>query len=111
MPSYSKPEIVLVSYPFSDLTGAKVRPAVVVCETQDKYKDLVVCAISSVIPKSLSVNEILLPTDNSNNLRTNSIIKVARIFTAKQHDIIFRLGKLSQTDLDNFKKTFKNLVE
>ncbi len=30
MPSYSKPEIVLVRYPFSDLTSAKVRPAIVV---------------------------------------------------------------------------------
>lgn len=30
MPSYSKPEVVLVFYPFSDLTSAKVRPAVVV---------------------------------------------------------------------------------
>ena len=30
MPNYSKHEIVLVGYPFSDLTGTKVRPAVVV---------------------------------------------------------------------------------
>lgn len=30
MPSYSKNEIVLVRYPFSDLTSTKVRPAVIV---------------------------------------------------------------------------------
>ena len=30
MPSYSKNEVVLVRYPFSDLSSAKVRPAVVV---------------------------------------------------------------------------------
>jgi mRNA interferase MazF len=30
MPSSSKDDIVLVRYPFSDLSGAKVRPAVVV---------------------------------------------------------------------------------
>ena len=30
MPNFSKNEIVLVSYPFSDLSGVKVRPAVVV---------------------------------------------------------------------------------
>ena len=30
MPSYSKPDTLLVSYRFSDLTGTKVRPAVVV---------------------------------------------------------------------------------
>jgi mRNA interferase MazF len=30
MPSYLKAEVVLVRYPFSDLLGSKVRPAIVV---------------------------------------------------------------------------------
>jgi hypothetical protein len=30
MPSYSKNDIILVRYPFSDLSSSKVRPAVVV---------------------------------------------------------------------------------
>lgn len=30
MPNFSKHDVVLVRYPFSDLSGAKVRPAVVV---------------------------------------------------------------------------------
>jgi mRNA interferase MazF len=30
MPSFSKNEVVVVRYPFSDLTAAKVRPAVIV---------------------------------------------------------------------------------
>ncbi len=32
MPSFSKNDVVLVGYPFSDLTAVKVRPAVVVNE-------------------------------------------------------------------------------
>jgi mRNA interferase MazF len=38
MPSYSKHDIILVRYPFSDLSSSKVRPAVVVsrlCLSQD----------------------------------------------------------------------------
>src|SRR3990172_11267335 len=30
MPSYSKNEVVLVRYPFSALSGAKVRPAIII---------------------------------------------------------------------------------
>jgi hypothetical protein len=30
MPSFSKNEVILVRYPFSDLTAAKIRPAVIV---------------------------------------------------------------------------------
>lgn len=104
-------DIVLLPFPFAELTNTKVRPTVVVCETKDKYKDLVVCAISSVVLTNLSANEILLQADKSNNLRIISIIKVDRIFTAKQQDVIARLGELNQTDLSVFKEKFKSLVE
>lgn len=104
-------DIVLLPFPFAELTNTKVRPTVVVCETRDKYKDLVVCAVSSVVPTNLSVNEILLQTGKSNNLRAVSIIKVDRIFTAKQQDVIVKLGELNKTDLSVFKEKFKSLVE
>lgn len=76
-------DIVLLPFPFAELTNTKVRPTVVVCETKDKYKDSVVCAVSSVVPKNLTENEILLQNDKHNNLRAVSIVKVDRIFTAK----------------------------
>ncbi len=104
-------DIVLLPFPFAELTNTKVRPTVVICETRDKYKDLVVCAISSVVPTNLSVNEILLQNDTNNKLRVVSVIKVDRIFTAKQQDVIVRLGELNQTDLENFKEKFKSLIE
>ena len=104
-------DIVLLPFPFAELTNTKVRPTVVVCETKDKYKDLVVCAISSVVPKNLTENEIPLQNDKHNNLRAVSIVKVDRIFTAKRQDVIAKLGELSQSDLDKFKEKFKSLVE
>jgi mRNA interferase MazF len=47
MPNYSKPEVVLVRYPFSDLTSAKVRPAVVVC-TSHVSKDLLIAPLQAI---------------------------------------------------------------
>lgn len=46
MPSYSKNEIVLVSYPFSDLTAAKVRLAVVVA-VFDRSTDCIIVPLTS----------------------------------------------------------------
>jgi hypothetical protein len=57
-------EIILIPFPFSELNKTKVRPAVVITETKDKYQDLVVSAISSVVPKkyqkgSLSLSQVI----------------------------------------------------
>ena len=103
-------DIVLLPFPFAELTNTKVRPSVIVCETPDKHQDLVVCAVSSVVPPNLNEREILLQPDKTNNLRVVSIIKVDRIFTARRQNIIAQLGALNPVDLDNFKETFKSLV-
>jgi len=53
-------DIVLIPFPFAELTNIKVRPTVIVTVTQDTYKDIVICAISSVIPSNLSDNEFVV---------------------------------------------------
>lgn len=103
-------DIVLIPFPFAEFTNRKVRPAVVVCETKDSYKDLVLCAISSVVPLKLTENEILLSADKENGLRKDSVLKIDRIVTAKEQDIIAQIGKLNDSDLQNFKEKFRNLV-
>ncbi len=44
-------DIILIPFPFAELTNVKVRPVVIATATKDKYKDIVICAISSVIPE------------------------------------------------------------
>ncbi len=104
-------DIILIPFPFAELTNIKVRPAIVICETKDFYKDIVICVISSVIPKKLTTNEMLLKKDKSNNLRINSVAKIDRIVTAKRADIIATLGKLNRIDLEIFKEKFRNLID
>lgn len=103
-------DIILLPFPFADLTNKKVRPAVVICETKDVYRDLVVCAISSVVPKNPTENEILLQPDKENNLRAESVLKLDRIVTAKRKDVIAQIGKLNKTDFAAFKEKFANLT-
>lgn len=93
------------------MTNIKVRSAVVISITKDKYNDVLVSAISSVIPENLSPNELVIDPDDINNLRTKSIIKVDRIVTWKKENIITKLGKLSNEELKEFIRIFKNLVK
>lgn len=50
MPSYSKNDVVLLRYPFSDLSEAKVRPAVVVNAPHVSQDVFVVPLTSRLIP-------------------------------------------------------------
>ena|SRR5438552_2212204 len=104
-------DVILIPFPFSDLKNIKVRPCIVICETKDKFKDIVVSAVSSVIPKKLSKNEILINPDNSNNLRAESVIKVDRIVTIKSEKLIAHIGKLKKQNLDSFINKFKSLAD
>ena len=104
-------DILLIPFPFAEHSGVKkIRPSVVVCETADYYRDVVVCAVSSVVPTELSRNEIVLNPSESNNLRAVSVLKIDRIVTVKSKDIIKHLGTLDNADLTTFKILFKSLV-
>ena len=52
--------IIIIRFPFSELTAVKVRPAVIISTTKDKYSDLILAAISSQIPLLLTPNEMLI---------------------------------------------------
>jgi len=58
MPSYSKYEIILVRYPFSDLSSSKVRPAVVVSAPHSS-QDILITPLTSKT-RSLLEGEFVL---------------------------------------------------
>jgi mRNA interferase MazF len=77
-----KGKIVLVPFPFTDLTAAKLRPALVIYEGE---KDAVVAFISSKIPFELSKVDILITRDHPGfrrtGLKANSVIRLDKIAT------------------------------
>ena len=103
--------IVLIPFPFAELTNVKVRPAIVVSATKDKYQDLILCAISSVLPEKTGSFEMALQPTAINKLRVPSVIKIDRIVTLKKEDVITKLGTLTDVEITQFKSKFKQLVD
>ena len=64
-------DLVLVPFPFAELTQLKARPSIVIAETADKYRDIIVAAISSVIPTLLSRNEFIIHPSEKNVFALN----------------------------------------
>jgi len=83
----------------------------VVSLTKDKFKDLILCAISSSIPVNLSANEIILTPDDSNGLRKTPVLKTDRIVTFKSASTVAVIGKINDENWSYFRVVFKSLVD
>jgi mRNA interferase MazF len=107
-----KGKIVLVPFPFTDLTAAKLRPALVIYEAE---KDAVVAFISSKIPSELSEVDILITKDNPGfrraGLKTDSVIKLDKIATVLKDLIVGELGELDEELKKEVNQKLKRTME
>ena len=91
-----KGKIVLVPFPFTDLTAAKLRPALVIYEGS---RDVVVAFISSRVPLEPSESHVLITTDHGGfgkaGLKADSVIDLAKLATVLKDLIVGELGELS----------------
>ena len=108
MPNFSKPEIVLVRYPFSDLTSSKVRPAVVI-NAPHTSQDLFVVALTSKT-SNLLAGEFVLADWKAAGLNVETALKRG-IFTIKQTLVKKRVGKLSAADAEQLEKSLRDWLD
>lgn len=104
MPSYSKGEVVLVRYPFSDLSGMKVRPAVIVNAPHASQDVFIVPLTSKSAP--LLAGEFVLAKWKQAGLNIETVVKRG-IYTLHQNLIIKSVGKLSASDAASLEKSLK----
>ena len=93
----NKGNIVLVPFPFTDLSQTKLRPAIVLW-ADSRSSDVTLCFISSQGVENLNEGEFSLnPTDGEfqgTGLKVASKVRVTRIATIERGLISRRLGKL-----------------
>lgn len=92
MAKFIKGDVVVVPFPFSDLTQAKRRPALVVSVLDGD--DIILCQITS---KSIRDNYAISLDDKdfeAGNLKQSTNIRPNRIFTADSHIVLYRVGSL-----------------
>jgi len=106
--SFSQGDVVLVPFPFTDLSATKQRPALVLSpERLNKLRpDLVLAAITSQVPAVLDEDEVLLSTSElgAAGLPKPSIIKLGKIFTIHQGLIRKKLGNIGEATLEDVRQ-------
>ena len=98
MGAFVKGDVVVVPFPFADLSGNKKRPALVVANLLGD--DVVLCLITSQTAK----DSYALPLDHSDfaagGLRQLSNIRPNRLFTADSAIILYRAGVITPSKLN-----------
>lgn len=90
---FQRGDILLIRFPFTDLSGSKRRPAVLLSHFSP---DVLVAFISSVIPSPLEPSDVLLLPTASNGLKKQSVLRLQKIATLEEGLITRRLGSLSR---------------
>jgi mRNA interferase MazF len=99
MAGFVKGEIVVVPFPFSDLTQSKKRPALVIAGL--KGNDVILCQITSQWVKD--EYGILIDENDfeQGSLKQRSHIRPNRIFTADSSIILYSVGRLKKKRIDD----------
>lgn len=105
MPSYLHSEVILVRYPFTNLSGAKVRPAVVV-NTPHVSQDVIIVPLTSRL-SGLLAGEFVLADWQQAGLNVQSAVKRG-LYTAQDSLVVKSVGQLSPIDEAALEKSLRD---
>lgn len=91
---FARGDIVLVRFPFSDLRGAKLRPALVVAQVD--YDDLLLAQITSKNRGDRHAVELAPDDFESGNLRMLSYVRPGRMVTVEPALATRKLGTITE---------------
>lgn len=102
-------DILLVPFPFSDQSGAKQRPALVISNDvfNEKSQDLLVCGMTSNLDNAY-FTVFVKQADWKDGLYSESCVKVASILTIDKKIVLKRIGRLSG---ERFNEVLQKLQE
>jgi len=93
MERFVKGDIVVVPFPFSDLSGSKRRPALVL--TDLRGNDLMICQITSKPTDDVFAQPLISEDFVSGALYTDSYIRPLRVFTVDKHIVSRKIGQIT----------------
>lgn len=108
MAGFVKEDVVVIPFPFSDLSGSKKRPALVLADLQGD--DIILCQITSQQSKDAYAIEIGNADFENGSLPILSNVRPSRIFTADKKIIIRKAGKLKDSSFTNVSKMLIKLL-
>lgn len=101
-------QIVLVPFPFTDLSGAKLRPVLMLRRASVQFDDWLVCMVSSQLHQAdTQIDEILSPSDAdfaATGLKVPSVLRLSRLAVLESSLLVGSLGSISDDRLQRIRQ-------
>jgi mRNA interferase MazF len=111
----TKYKVVLVPFPFDDLSSAKVRPAVCLSNLIGPHDHVILAFITSTVPTSRLETDLVIdandPDFSSTGLRVSSTLQLHRLMTATKSILLRELGVLSPEMQGQAQKGLRRLFD
>tara|TARA_Y100000031_G_scaffold123849_1_gene139350 strand:- start:190 stop:525 length:336 start_codon:yes stop_codon:yes gene_type:complete len=110
MGTFTKGDIVLYPYPYTDLSKRKIRPCLVL--SKEMNEDIILCQITSrAIRKDTYAIELKQKETEGGNLAIDSFIRSNMVFTAAKRDIKMRICKVSDKKYNQVTEMLLKIVK
>ncbi|MFH1055534.1 MAG: type II toxin-antitoxin system PemK/MazF family toxin [Candidatus Altiarchaeota archaeon] len=110
MGSFTKGDIVLFPFPYTDLTDRKLRPCLVLSD--EMGEDIILCQITSQkIRKDDYSVEVKQNETLGGSLRIDSLVRANMIFTANKNQILRKICRVNDKQYKDVVDVINNLMK
>jgi mRNA interferase MazF len=102
-----KGNIVLIPFPFTDLSGNKLRPALILAETQ---LDVTVSFITTQLQWQ-EPTDILLHPNLTNGIKKTSLVRLSKLATIDKLLVEGKIGSIAQTQIVDLNQKLKTIFQ
>jgi mRNA interferase MazF len=105
-------DLLLVPFPFSDQTGKKVRPVIVISndEFNKNSEDILVVGVTSNISRDKYTVDLAKGDFDRGELSVKCCVKVENILKIDKSIIIKNIGKIKKDKFDSIKKILLGII-
>ena len=107
-------QIVLTPFPYTDLSGAKLRPVLMLRQASARFDDWLVCMVSSKLHQAESgFNEWINPTDAdfaTTGLKVPSVLRLSRLAVLDGSLLVGSLGSISDERLEGVRRRLADWI-
>lgn len=108
MEGFVKGDVVVLPFPFSDLSANKRRPALVLASGE--YDDVILCQITSKNKKGIEAIEINEKDLQGGKLNVTSYARPRKLFTSDSGLILYKAGKIRKEKVKEVENAVCNAI-